>query len=241
MTVFGKKRLPNSSVVGLELDPSHLAAAEVSVNGTLKLTGGAYADLRPGVMRDGEDVFEGGASINSIPTLARAKIDIRSESNGKMDDLVEILTASVERAQSVDYAQCSGWNRSKSGPAQGPTHDGGGAQPGGGYQPAGGVQSGGGTQPASSVAASVASSGFAEAAGIPNNAQGFAWALLKLRDSYAPNVVLAIHASAWGNGRDIAMWVHMDILFQASRSLIAIYAKTPSAAPRCANKEKSSS
>jgi hypothetical protein len=49
----------------------------------------------------------------------------------------------------------------------------------------------------------VASSGFAEAAGIPNTAQGYAWALLKLRDSYAPNAILAIHASGWANGIDI--------------------------------------
>ncbi|MEA2645646.1 MAG: hypothetical protein QOE92_729, partial [Chloroflexota bacterium] len=61
-----------------------------------------------------------------------------------------------------------------------------------------------GAQPASTIAASVASSGFAEAQGIPNTAQGFAWALLKLRDTYAPNVLLATHASMWGNGRDLA-------------------------------------
>lgn len=34
--------------------------------------------------------------------------------------------------------------------------------------------------------------------------QGFADALLKLRDLYAPNAILAIHASAWGGGIDIA-------------------------------------
>jgi type IV pilus assembly protein PilM len=54
MTVFGKKRTPKISVVGLELDPGHLAAAEVSVNGGLTLTRGAFAELRPGIMRDGE-------------------------------------------------------------------------------------------------------------------------------------------------------------------------------------------
>src|SRR5438445_3495111 len=57
---------------------------------------------------------------------------------------------------------------------------------------------------ASTVGASVAGSGFAEAAGLPNTAQGFAWALLKLRDTYGPNAILAIHASAWGSGIDIA-------------------------------------
>src|SRR5207249_12014832 len=53
-------------------------------------------------------VIEGGASINSIPTLAKAKIDIRSVSNEKMDDLVDILTASVERAQSVENERATG-------------------------------------------------------------------------------------------------------------------------------------
>ena len=57
---------------------------------------------------------------------------------------------------------------------------------------------------ASSLSASVASSGFAEAAGMPNTAAGFAYELLKLRDTYAPNALLAIHASAWGSGIDIA-------------------------------------
>jgi len=61
-----------------------------------------------------------------------------------------------------------------------------------------------GGQDASTLTASVASSGFAEAAGIPNTAQGFAWTLLKLRDMYAPNAILALHASAWGSGIDIA-------------------------------------
>ncbi len=51
-----KKRSSQTSVVGLELDPGHLAAAEVSVNGSITLTRGAVAELRPGVMRDGEVV-----------------------------------------------------------------------------------------------------------------------------------------------------------------------------------------
>jgi len=54
--VFRKKRSPKTSVVGLELDAGHVAAAEVSVDGSLTLTRGAVAELRPGVMRDGEVV-----------------------------------------------------------------------------------------------------------------------------------------------------------------------------------------
>jgi type IV pilus assembly protein PilM len=55
MTVFKKKRSSkNSTVVGLELDPGHVAAAEVTVNGSLTVTRGAHAPLTPGVIRDGE-------------------------------------------------------------------------------------------------------------------------------------------------------------------------------------------
>ncbi|HEX6024358.1 MAG TPA: pilus assembly protein PilM [Solirubrobacter sp.] len=52
--MFRKKRSAPTSVVGLELDPGHVAAAEVSANGAVTLTRGAVAELRPGVMRDGE-------------------------------------------------------------------------------------------------------------------------------------------------------------------------------------------
>jgi type IV pilus assembly protein PilM len=54
--VFRKKRSSQPSVVGLELDAGHLAAAEVSVDGSLTLTRGAVAELRPGIVRDGEVV-----------------------------------------------------------------------------------------------------------------------------------------------------------------------------------------
>src|SRR6266851_2799239 len=43
---------------------------------------------------------------------------------------------------------------------------------------------------AATLTASVAGSGFPDVAGLPNTVQGFAWALLKLRDLYAPNALL---------------------------------------------------
>jgi type IV pilus assembly protein PilM len=53
--VFKRNRSPKkTTVVGLELDPSHIAAAEVSVNGSITVTRGAVAPLRPGIVRDGE-------------------------------------------------------------------------------------------------------------------------------------------------------------------------------------------
>jgi len=57
---------------------------------------------------------------------------------------------------------------------------------------------------AASIPASVASSGDGDVAQIPDTAQGFADALLHLRDLYAPGAVLAIHASMWAGGPDIA-------------------------------------
>src|SRR5437868_8113026 len=52
--VFKKKRDNADVAVGLDLDPSHIAAAEVHVNGSISVTRGAVADLRPGLLRDGE-------------------------------------------------------------------------------------------------------------------------------------------------------------------------------------------
>jgi hypothetical protein len=60
-----------------------------------------------------------------------------------------------------------------------------------------------GANSAAAAPASVASSGYGAVAGLPNNAQGFAWALLHLRDLYAPNAVLALHASLWATKFDI--------------------------------------
>lgn len=43
-------------------------------------------------------LIDGGTSINSIPTGARAKLDLRSESTEVLDELAELLTDCVERA-----------------------------------------------------------------------------------------------------------------------------------------------
>jgi type IV pilus assembly protein PilM len=52
--VFKKKTANTDVAVGLDLDPSHIAAAEVHVNGSISVTRGAVAELRPGILRDGE-------------------------------------------------------------------------------------------------------------------------------------------------------------------------------------------
>ena len=60
-----------------------------------------------------------------------------------------------------------------------------------------------GKDSAASVPASVSSSGYPAAAAYPNTAQGFAWTLLHMRDLYARNAILAIHASLWATNTDI--------------------------------------
>jgi acetylornithine deacetylase/succinyl-diaminopimelate desuccinylase-like protein len=53
-------------------------------------------------------IFEGGSSINSIPTEARAKIDLRSESLGRIDKMAALLTVAVDQAVEVENARGSG-------------------------------------------------------------------------------------------------------------------------------------
>jgi type IV pilus assembly protein PilM len=62
--VIKRKKNNKQAVVGLDLDPSHIAAAEVSVNGHIAIKRGAYAELRPGILRDGE--------VTDAPALAEA-------------------------------------------------------------------------------------------------------------------------------------------------------------------------
>ncbi|MBU6389252.1 hypothetical protein KGQ71_01930 [Patescibacteria group bacterium] len=55
---------------------------------------------------------------------------------------------------------------------------------------------------AAAISAQVSSTGMPELAGLPNTIPGFAQAIIKLRDTYAPNVILAYHLSVWGTGND---------------------------------------
>lgn len=58
---------------------------------------------------------------------------------------------------------------------------------------------------AKTVTAKVSETGLSELAGLPSNASGFARAVIKLRDTYAPNVSLGYHLSVWGTGNDIVL------------------------------------
>jgi len=53
-------------------------------------------------------IFEGGSSINSIPTEARAKIDLRSESLERIDEMAAVLKVAVDQAVEAENARGSG-------------------------------------------------------------------------------------------------------------------------------------
>jgi di/tripeptidase len=53
-------------------------------------------------------IIEGGSSINSIPTQARTKVDVRSERASKLEEIANLLTSSVERALESENDRASG-------------------------------------------------------------------------------------------------------------------------------------
>lgn len=55
-------------------------------------------------------IVEGGSSVNSIPALARAKVDLRSEDEARLDHFEQLLAASVDRALQLENQRASGPN-----------------------------------------------------------------------------------------------------------------------------------
>jgi hypothetical protein len=58
---------------------------------------------------------------------------------------------------------------------------------------------------AATLTARVSETGIAALQGLPSTVAGFAQAVVRLRDTYAPNVTLAYHLSVWGTNVDIAI------------------------------------
>ncbi len=116
MALSLKKRSPKAgkSVVGLDLDPAHVAAAEVHVNGAVAVTRGAVAALPSGVLREGE-VSDGPAltaalkelwSANDLPKsvrlgIANQRIVVRTLDLPALDD-AKALDAAV-RVEAPDH------------------------------------------------------------------------------------------------------------------------------------------
>jgi tripeptide aminopeptidase len=76
-------------------NPLHALCRAVALFSETRLDSGPKSSLNVGLI-------DGGSSVNSIAQTARAKVDIRSENNSRMDELVEILTAAVERAKDIE-------------------------------------------------------------------------------------------------------------------------------------------
>jgi acetylornithine deacetylase/succinyl-diaminopimelate desuccinylase-like protein len=53
-------------------------------------------------------LIEGGSSINSIPSEARAKVDLRSESAARIDEMAALLATAVDEALSVENSRGTG-------------------------------------------------------------------------------------------------------------------------------------
>jgi acetylornithine deacetylase/succinyl-diaminopimelate desuccinylase-like protein len=53
-------------------------------------------------------LIEGGSSINSIPSEARAKVDLRSESAARIDEMAAILGSAVEEAIGIENSRSTG-------------------------------------------------------------------------------------------------------------------------------------
>ena len=109
-----KRKKTSSTVVGLELDPSHVAAAEVAVNGSVVATNGATAELRAGVLRDGEvndaaaltETLRAMWAEHKLPTrvrlgIANQRIVVRTLHLPPLDD--EKALAAAVRVEAPDH------------------------------------------------------------------------------------------------------------------------------------------
>ena len=76
-------------------NPLHALCRAVALFAETRLNGAPKSAFNVGLI-------EGGSSVNAIAQSARAKVDIRSESNEKMAELFDILAGSVDRARDLE-------------------------------------------------------------------------------------------------------------------------------------------
>ncbi len=82
-------------------NPVHALSRAVSLFSDTRAGGNPKSALNVGLI-------EGGSSVNAIAQSARAKVDIRSEDNQKLDELVEALESAVDRAREIENQRASG-------------------------------------------------------------------------------------------------------------------------------------
>ena len=76
-------------------NPLHALCRAVALFAETKLDGAVKSAFNVGLI-------EGGSSVNAIAHAAVAKVDVRSESNDKIEELVRALAAAVERARDIE-------------------------------------------------------------------------------------------------------------------------------------------
>ena len=82
-------------------NPVHALGRAIGLFAETRINGAPKSSFNVGFI-------EGGAGINAIPSMARAKVDIRSESEEKMDELVDRLTSAVERGLDDENQRATG-------------------------------------------------------------------------------------------------------------------------------------
>jgi acetylornithine deacetylase/succinyl-diaminopimelate desuccinylase-like protein len=82
-------------------NPVHALCRAVALFAEARLENGPKSSINVGLI-------EGGSGVNAIAQTARAKVDIRSESNERMDDLVDLLTSAVDSARDQENQRASG-------------------------------------------------------------------------------------------------------------------------------------
>jgi acetylornithine deacetylase/succinyl-diaminopimelate desuccinylase-like protein len=82
-------------------NPLHALCRAVALFAETRIDGAPKSAVNVGLI-------EGGSSVNAIPQMARAKVDIRSETNEKMDELVDLLGGAVDRARELENQRATG-------------------------------------------------------------------------------------------------------------------------------------
>jgi acetylornithine deacetylase/succinyl-diaminopimelate desuccinylase-like protein len=82
-------------------NPVHALCRAVALFVETRLDSGPKSSVNVGLI-------EGGTGVNAISQSARCKVDIRSESNERMDQLVDVLANAVDRARDIENQRASG-------------------------------------------------------------------------------------------------------------------------------------
>ena len=82
-------------------NPVHALCRAVALFAETRLDSGPKSSVNVGLI-------EGGSGVNAIAQAARCKVDIRSESNARMEQLVEVLASAVEQARDQENQRQTG-------------------------------------------------------------------------------------------------------------------------------------